>query len=169
MLHFRVSARFFSNVTRHSFITHKDPLLFSVDKCFYWRSDHKDAFLKPSHPKVVSSAVLQGSFWMHRAEHCSAWGVAGTYLDLQGEVCADGVQQQFGRFLPAHQHQFQVHVPFDQQAFGHQTDTCHPAQHRRAVGPEGRWKTASVRVCQSHTEVITHKYSFLLSSHCGEK
>lgn len=60
------------------------------------------------------------------------------YLDLQGEVGADGVQQQFGGFLPAHQHQFQVHVPFDQQAFGHQADTCHPTQHWRAVRPEGR-------------------------------
>lgn len=81
------------------------------------------------------------------------------YLDLQGEVGADGVQQQFGGFLPAHQHQFQVHVPFDQQAFGHQTDTCHPAQHRRAVRPEGRWMTASVRVSHSHTEDLQHEYS----------
>lgn len=66
------------------------------------------------------------------------------YLDLQGQVGADGVQQQFGGFLSTHQHKFQVHVPFDQQAFGHQADTGHAAQHRRPVRPEGRRMTASV-------------------------
>lgn len=81
------------------------------------------------------------------------------YLDLQREVGADGVEQQFGGFLPAHQHQFQVHVPFDEQAFGHQADTRHTAQHWCTVTPEGRWMTASVTFSHGHAEclqAITH-------------
>lgn len=59
------------------------------------------------------------------------------YLDLQRQVAADGVEQRLGRSLPAHQHQLQVHVPFDQQAFGQQADTGDAAQRRLAVRPEG--------------------------------
>lgn len=64
--------------------------------------------------------------------------VGQAYLDLQRQVGADGVQQQFGGLLLAHEHQLQVHVPFDQKAFGHQTDTRHPAEQRHAVRPEAR-------------------------------
>lgn len=71
------------------------------------------------------------------------WCVPG-YLDLQRQVGADGVEQRFGGLLPAHEHQLQIHVPFDQKAFGHQTDTRHPAERWHAVRPEEE-RTDAVR------------------------
>lgn len=47
------------------------------------------------------------------------------YLDLQREVVTDGAEQCLGGFLSAHEHQLQVHVIFNQEAFGHQTDPHH--------------------------------------------
>lgn len=91
------------------------------------------------------------------------------YLDLQRQVAADGVEQRLGRSLPAHQHQLQVHVPFDQQAFGQQADTRDAAQRRLAVRPEG----GEVRVgeggggCQSGSKAQTQiqVQGFYFSSH----
>jgi len=73
-----------------------------------------------------------------------SWRRGLAYLYLQWQVGADGVQQQLGGFLSAHQNQLQVQVPSDQQAFGHQADPHHAAQSggrshgsRRPVGPRG--------------------------------
>ena len=87
------------------------------------------------------------------------------HLDLQGEVGADGEQQQLGGFLSAHQHQLQVQVSFDQEALRHQADTRHPAQHWRGLQPEDRrrtdgWQTddrrmtAGVTFSNSHEDVL---------------
>lgn len=46
----------------------------------------------------------------------------------------DSVQQCLCGFVSAHQHQLQVHVTFDQEAFGHQADPDHATQHATTAG-----------------------------------
>lgn len=45
----------------------------------------------------------------------------------------DSVQQCLRGFVSAHQHKLQVHVSFDQEAFGHQANPHHATQHAAAA------------------------------------
>lgn len=92
---------------------------------------HKRKFPLELKQQKAAQGGLQGFFTL-RHRWCG-W----EYLDLQRQVGADGVQQHFGGFLPAHEHQLQIHVPFDQKTFSHQTYTRHPAEQWHGVRPEG--------------------------------
>jgi len=55
-------------------------------------------------------------------------------LYLCGQIVTDSVQQCLCGFVSAHQHQLQVHVSFDQEAFGHESDPHHSTEHATAAG-----------------------------------
>lgn len=55
-------------------------------------------------------------------------------LYLCGQIVTDSVQQRLCGFVFAQQHQLQVHVAFDQEAFGHEADPHHSAQRGAAAG-----------------------------------
>ncbi len=46
----------------------------------------------------------------------------------------DSVQQCLCGFVSTHQYELQVHVAFDQEAFGHQADPHHSTQHDATAG-----------------------------------
>ena len=49
-------------------------------------------------------------------------------------MVTDSVQQCLCGFVFAHEHQLQVHVAFNQEAFGHEADPHHATQHATAAG-----------------------------------
>ncbi len=57
-----------------------------------------------------------------------------SHLDLKREVVTDGGQQSLSGLLSAHEHQLQIHVIFNQEAFGHQTDPYDATQHPSFTG-----------------------------------
>lgn len=62
------------------------------------------------------------------------WREYAANLDLCGQILTDGVQQRCCGLVSAHQHQLQVHVAFDQEPFGHETDPHHSTQQPSAAG-----------------------------------
>lgn len=113
------------------------PAIFVSWCCASVQQVHQFQILNPNRSFLLE--IMKKSPGEVYRDDSARWSLHGqAYLDLQRQVGADGVQQQFGGLLLAHEHQLQIHVPFDQKAFGHQTDTRHPAEQRHAVRPEAR-------------------------------